>query len=66
MRTNDGGLSIIKHFEGFSPVPYLCPAGIATIVTPSIYTREENFDEAALVIDDLASLDFAAVEALFR
>ena len=42
-----------------------CAAGIATIVTPGIYTRDENFDEAALVIDDLESLDFTAIEALF-
>ena len=41
-------------------------AGIETIVTPSIYTRGESFDEAALVIQDLASLDFAVVESLFR
>jgi HAD superfamily hydrolase (TIGR01509 family) len=41
-------------------------AGIETIVTPSIYTRGENFDEAALVIQDLASLDFAVAESLFR
>ena len=41
-------------------------AGIETIVTASIYTRDEAFDEAALVIGDLASLDFAAMESLFR
>ena len=43
-----------------------CAAGIATIVTPSLYTRDERFDEAALVVGDLASLDFAALESLFR
>jgi len=32
-------------------------AGIETIVTPSTYTRDEDFDEAVLVIDDLESLD---------
>ncbi len=42
-----------------------CAAGIATIVTPCLYTRGENFDEAALVIDDLESLDFAVLETLF-
>lgn len=40
-------------------------AGIATIVTPGIYTRDESFDEAALVIDNLESLEFAAIEAMF-
>ncbi len=42
-----------------------CAAGVATIVTPGIYTCDESFDEAALVIDNLESLDFAAIEALF-
>jgi len=41
-------------------------AGIATIVTPGIYTRDENFDEAALLIDDLESLDIAAVETIIN
>ena len=40
-------------------------AGIEAVVTPSVYTRDERFDEAALVVDDLASLDFAALESLF-
>ncbi len=40
-------------------------AGIATIVTPGIYTHDENFDEAALVIDSLESLDLATLESLF-
>jgi HAD superfamily hydrolase (TIGR01509 family) len=39
-------------------------AGIPTIVTPGIYTRGENFSEAVLVVDDLAALDFTAIEAL--
>ena len=43
-----------------------CAAGIATIVTPCLYTRGENFAEAALVVDNLNSLDFDAVEALLR
>lgn len=43
-----------------------CAAGIATIVTPCLYTRGENFDEAALVVDNLNSLEFEAVEALIR
>jgi HAD superfamily hydrolase (TIGR01509 family) len=43
-----------------------CAAGIATIVTPGIYTRDENFDEAILVIDDLGSLDIAAIETFIQ
>lgn len=43
-----------------------CAAGIATIVTPSIYTHDEKFDEATLVIEDLKSLDITAIEAMLR
>lgn len=31
MKTSDKGLALIKQFEGFSPVPYRCPAGLWTI-----------------------------------
>ncbi len=31
-------------------------AGIPTIVTPSIYTNDQNFDEASLVVDDLSKV----------
>ena len=40
-------------------------AGIATIVTPGIYTHHEKFDEAVLVIDSLESLDLVTLESLF-
>lgn len=39
-------------------------AGIATVVTPGIYTRGQDFAEAALVIDDLAAFDFAGIYEL--
>lgn len=41
-----------------------CAAGIKTVVTPGVYTRHENFDEATIVVDSLESLDFAAIESL--
>lgn len=28
---NESGLELIKHFEGFSPKIYICPAGFSTI-----------------------------------
>ena len=31
MKIGKPGLEIIKHFEGFSSDPYLCPADVATI-----------------------------------
>jgi lysozyme len=37
MKTNEAGLAIIKHFEGFSPAPYLDPIGIPTIGYGSIW-----------------------------
>lgn len=39
-------------------------AGIATVVTPGIYTAGADFSEAALVIDDLAASDFEAIYRL--
>ena len=31
MHTSKHGLNIIMHYEGFSPEPYRCPAGLLTI-----------------------------------
>ena len=39
-------------------------AGIPTVVTPGIYTSGQRFDEAALVIDDLAASDFERIYRL--
>jgi len=39
-------------------------AGIATVVTPGVYTSGHDFEEAALVIDDLAAIDFEAIYRL--
>jgi HAD superfamily hydrolase (TIGR01509 family) len=36
-------------------------AGIATVVTPGIYTADHDFAEAALVIEDLAAFDFGKI-----
>jgi lysozyme len=40
MKTNAAGLALIKHFEGFSPVPYLDPIGIPTIGFGSIWSLD--------------------------
>ncbi len=37
MKTNAAGLAIIRHFEGFSSMPYLDPVGIPTIGYGSIW-----------------------------
>ena len=39
-------------------------AGIATVVTPGIYTDTQQFDEAALVIEDLRVSDFPKIYGL--
>jgi HAD superfamily hydrolase (TIGR01509 family) len=39
-------------------------AGIPTVVTPGIYTRGQDFSEAALVVDDLAAFDYSVIYAL--
>lgn len=42
MKTSERGLSLIKEFEGFSPVIYLCPAGKPTIGHGHV-VRDETF-----------------------
>ena len=37
------GLDLIKHFEGFSPTVYSCPAGYATIGYGHLITKHESF-----------------------
>ena len=40
-------------------------AGIATVITPSIYTDDQNFDEAVLVATNLGDVDFLSLYAAF-
>lgn len=39
-------------------------AGIPTVITPGLYTRGQRFDEAAMVINDLAACDFSTIYAI--
>lgn len=39
------GIELIKHFEGFSPTPYICIAGFKTIGFGHLITRNESFSE---------------------
>jgi lysozyme len=48
MKTNAYGIEIIKHFEGFSPTPYLCPAGYKTIGYGHLIKANENFTSITL------------------
>tara|TARA_R110000822_G_scaffold76840_1_gene184775 strand:- start:115 stop:558 length:444 start_codon:yes stop_codon:yes gene_type:complete len=47
VRTGKPGLEIIKHFEGFSSDPYLCPADVATIGYGATY----GFDHKRITMD---------------
>ncbi len=38
-------IELIKRFEGFSPVPYLCPAGWLTIGYGHVIREGERWDE---------------------
>lgn len=60
MKTSSIGLALIARFEGFSPTPYLCPAGYLTIGYGHVIRADEAFeaiteDKAqALLTDDVA------------
>jgi lysozyme len=41
MKTSAQGLDLIARFEGFSPVPYLCPARVLTIGYGHVITRAD-------------------------
>lgn len=59
MKTSDRGIALIKEFEGFQPVIYLCPAGKPTIGYGHVIHNETihapiNEEEAErLLLDDL-------------
>ena len=44
MKCNQLGLDIIKEYESFSPVPYICPAGKNTIGYGHVILSGERFD----------------------
>lgn len=47
-RAIETAVRMCKLFEGFSPIPYLCPAGVATIGYGSIY----RLDGSRVTMDD--------------
>jgi lysozyme len=42
MQTSEKGLDLIKQAEGFSPKPYICPAGYLTIGYGHLITQSEK------------------------
>ena len=41
-------------------------AGIATIITPGIYTNDQRFDESSLIVEDLGELSFDELVSAVR
>lgn len=58
------GLHLIRSFESFSPVPYICPAGKRTIGYGHVLRQEEFFPRpiSAPFADALLHEDLAPVE----
>ena len=42
---SEKGIELIKHFEGFSPTPYICVAGFKTIGYGHLITGNESFSQ---------------------
>ena len=59
MRTSDKGVELIKHFEGYSRKPYICPAGYLTIGYGHVIKKEDAYKYIAGIGDTEA-------EALLR
>lgn len=43
MKTSERGIDLIKHFEGFAPSVYLCPAGKKTVGYGHVVRDGEGF-----------------------
>jgi lysozyme len=42
--TGEAGVALIRAFEGFSPTPYVCPAGYPTVGYGHVVQAGERFD----------------------
>lgn len=67
------GLDFIKQFEGFSPRPYLCQAGINTIGHGHVITANDNFSSyisegqaTALLAEDVGVAERAVLRQIHR
>jgi lysozyme len=48
MQVSEQGLALIRQFEGFSPLPYRCPAGRLTIGYGHVIARGEPYNGISL------------------
>lgn len=64
-RTNSAGVALIKRFEGFSAVRYICPAGYPTIGYGHMIVDGEDFPEPLSIeeAERLLQQDLARFEA---
>lgn len=51
------GGNLIKYFEGFSPIRYLCPAGIWTIGIGHAIKKGEKWDNPTITITEQEAID---------
>ena len=71
MNISQTGLALIKHFEGYFPKPYLCPAGVKTIgyghvIWPGeTYTHLTESQATQLLLKDLYQAE-RAVKRLIK
>ena len=63
MKTSQDGIELIKRFEGFSPVPYLCPAGILTLGYGSTMNVKPTDQISKEDAEDLLEMELARYES---
>ena len=52
MKVSQHGLNIIKHFEGFSELPYVCPASYFTIGYGHVITPSERATLSRISVEE--------------
>lgn len=62
MRISEQGIALITRFEGFSPKPYLCPAGKPTIGYGHVIGAGERFSPYGISRKEAEALLFKDIE----
>ena len=61
-KVSENGIALIKQYEGFSPLPYLCPAGKPTIGYGHVIKPKERYPESGITVSDAEALLKSDVE----
>jgi len=67
MQISQQAIELIKKFEGYSQVPYLCPAGYSTIGYGHKIAKNEKYDKISchlaqdLLLIDLGKIQFSVL-----